>query len=151
MKFAKADWDSAAVLTPSNQTAARATGKGGDAFELRRNANDQHSTELIPFRRPTRLELLNAAYYDLSGAKYGRFTVLGVAVGVGGKTKQNWVVKCVCGCFETRKAKAIKRYLAAPQNYETVPCCDWCKKTAKLRAGQGKIRLKPHPSGGGVQ
>ena len=58
-------------------------------------------------------------FVDLSGRKVGRLTVLGLHAKLPGA----WVVRCSCGDFETRKAKAISN----PENFG-----DRCSKCRQL-------------------
>jgi hypothetical protein len=63
---------------------------------------------------------------ELVGVKYGRLTVLGLhdrpTTG-----PANWVVRCVCGNYETRKAKTIrKRDMASAE-------CEHCEHRRRLQ------------------
>jgi len=60
---------------------------------------------------------------NLEGAKFGRFTVIGLH-----KTIRNrWVVRCDCGDYEIRTAKAIRN----PENYGDR--CVICRHDAFIR------------------
>lgn len=56
---------------------------------------------------------------DLTGRRQGRFVVMGMAR----DRKARWVVRCDCGCFEIRTAKALRN----PNNAD-----DKCVKCRKL-------------------
>lgn len=61
---------------------------------------------------------------DLTGIKIGRLTVIGLNdTGVKGR----WVVRCTCGLYGLRKARAIKN----PHNFGDR--CDQCRKVAQMR------------------
>lgn len=60
---------------------------------------------------------------DLSAHKVGRLTVIGFAQRkAGGKTGGRWAVRCACGDYEIRSAKAIKN----PNNQDDM--CHICRK-----------------------
>lgn len=60
---------------------------------------------------------------DLTGTTFGKFRVIGLYA----KEKGHWVVRCVCGNYETRKAKSIKN----PNN--NVDRCQKCRHLAYLQ------------------
>lgn len=60
---------------------------------------------------------------DLTGRRVGRLTV----VGPSSKRPARWVVRCDCGVFSIRKARAIRN----PEN--TSDCCGTCGYLAALR------------------
>ena len=60
---------------------------------------------------------------NFAGVKFGRFTVIGLS-----RTfKARWVVRCSCGRFEVRRAKAIKN----PRN--SGDACDHCRHLEYLK------------------
>ena len=63
---------------------------------------------------------------DLTGKTFGRFTVLGVLAGV----ENQWVVRCACGDYEIRRAKAINN----PKNNRD--CCENCRHLLHLKRQQ---------------
>ena len=84
----------------------------------------------IKFRQPIRQETQNPGFHDLSGFKFGLFTVLGVhdrGHEKAPKTGTNWVVRCICGRFSLRKAKAIKN------TNNNTDCCEICRHNSFLR------------------
>lgn len=103
---------------PVNKTAALVVSKG---FE--------YQPEKIICRRdqdcpiPTRDISKNINIENLAGLKFGRFTVIGLARDV----PKRWVVRCSCGTYSIRTAKAIK----SEGNYGDR--CDKCKHIAYLR------------------
>lgn len=61
-------------------------------------------------------------FVDLTGVKFGRFTVLGRHT-----ASKHWVVRCSCGVHSLRKGKAVKN----PSN--SVDRCDECRHLVFLR------------------
>ena len=70
---------------------------------------------------------------DLTGLKVGKLTVLGVAdfPDRREKTPAAWVVRCVCGYYETRRAKTLRK----PGYAERAECSE-CHYVAELKAGR---------------
>lgn len=60
---------------------------------------------------------------DLTGRKFGRFTVIGLARDF----KKQWVVRCDCGRYSTRHSKAVKN----PANEQDR--CEHCRHLAYLK------------------
>lgn len=68
--------------------------------------------------RPPTVPYLGPRHTDLTGIRFGHFTVIGVyqrqKERAGGKRRNaktkgaSWLVRCACGAYETRKAKSIK-------------------------------------------
>jgi hypothetical protein len=77
---------------------------------------------------------------DLSARKFGRLTVIGFAQHkAGGNTGGRWAVRCACGDYEIRSAKAIKN----PNNADDK--CHICRKadlTARFRANLASGKRK---------
>ena len=87
---------------PINKTAAMVFAKGV-SFEssLKDLVNDQSNPFLLKDTRS--YKKISPSFVDLTGVKFGRFTVLGMADGM----KKRWVVRCSCGWYSTRCKKAI--------------------------------------------
>ncbi|MGR9476989.1 hypothetical protein [Rhizobium leguminosarum] len=133
-RLARVDMDAVAPLYPSDKVAGRVAGRG-EHFEWSSNqATKIHSTDPLAVRRPTETELSRPDYTDLTGAKIGRLTVMGVAAEIIGNG-QKWVVRCVCGSYETRKARYIKACVAGNNPGSSEPMCDACGYTRKLQLG----------------
>jgi hypothetical protein len=66
-------------------------------------------------------------FVDFTGRTIGRLTVIGVLdQPADSRGVIAWVVRCVCGIYETRKSKALKR--------GTADCmCQFCNHTQRLR------------------
>ncbi len=88
---------------PINKTAAIVTG-AGEHYTPNKKIQTGDSDFPIKSRNPNSSEKASDNFTDLTGVKYGRFTVIGISAEHHGK----WVVRCVCGVYTTRKTKAIK-------------------------------------------
>lgn len=125
-----------APLDPANRTAALVVGAGVRHVMFGRYPNLHWETcpPLIP--RKEWCPFME----DLSGRKVGRLTVIGFAQRkAGGKTSGRWAVRCTCGDFEIRSAKAIKN----PNNQNDM--CHICRKaqlTANFRNAFTAGRIK---------
>jgi len=111
-----------ADMTPVDITAARVL-SGGEHY-VSRSGFKGWRAEICPPLRPLLPTDLN-----LVGLKFGRFTVMGLPrekVMLSRKTSA-WVVRCACGRFEHRSAKAIRN----PANFGDR--CFECRKTAERR------------------
>lgn len=80
-----------------------------------------------------------ATFEDLTDRKVGRFTVVGWLGKPGNRTnthnrKSAWLVRCVCGNYETRSAKAIKA--ANP-----LAACEHCLYLRRVKEGRGNSPL----------
>lgn len=133
-RLARIDFDAVAPLMPFDKTAAQVASKGVHFEWTPADQRKLHSSEPIRSRAPNAEELLKPSFIDLTGKKAGRFTVTGIAADIKTTNGQNWVVRCVCGSFETRKARTIKSYLAGT-NEDTNPMCESCRYTQRLQQG----------------
>lgn len=83
------------------------------------------------------------AFADLTGRKVGRLTVAGFLGKPNRKVKARWLVRCLCGDYEARSARAITN----PANGDD--CCEKCAYFARVKRGRGKGALpgdRPAPS-----
>lgn len=134
-KFARVDFDAVAPLMPFDTTAGRVAARG-ESFEWQPTNNHIHSADPIAHRQPIREELANPEFINLTGTRTGRLTVLGVAAEMPSNGNgQRWVVRCVCGAYETRKAKSIKKFLAGEWEADHEPMCGWCCNNRRLQRG----------------
>lgn len=62
-----------------------------------------HSSTPLPVRRIINQIKMSRGFCDLTGRRQGRLTVMGLSSNVNGK----WVVRCQCGAYEVRSAKAL--------------------------------------------
>jgi len=77
----------------------------------------------IPTRKAKKVELNTDGFVDLTGRRFGRFTVIGIAKDI----KARWVVRCSCGIYSTRSAKAIKN------KNNDIDSCEHCRHLAFLK------------------
>lgn len=105
--------DKILTLVPVNRTAGMVT-SSGQHYECSAK-NNEYETD-IPI--PTRL----VPQDDLTGRRFGRFTVIGLSL-----KRSRWVVRCDCGVYTLRKAKAIKNM------NNDFDCCKECKHLLYLK------------------
>lgn len=119
---------------PANKTAALVTSRSRVEFDGTAHIDPTrlHSETPLPLRMP-------AAGFrpedNLTGRKMGRLTAIGLldraALGLNRKTRckrgASWVVRCVCGKYETR----TKRAFGNPKNKEDR--CEACWKVARMQ------------------
>lgn len=128
------NWDALLASAPQNRQAAFfANGKGG-AFVPRKqiiHERDVHTRNPIPTRP------FGGGSKDLTGLKIGRLTVIGLAVQRPKSKKQKgcWVVRCLCGAFEIRKAKYLQN--ADPTRAE----CKECDHLHQMQLGQTGVEF----------
>jgi hypothetical protein len=116
---------------------ARRVMRSGIHYERERHESEKHWKE----PRPTYKfipQLGNPQSVDLTGRKFGRFTVVGylgskegASAGAGKNRKGSWLVRCVCGSYEPRTARAIR----SPENNSD--CCLDCRKLEQLKGLRG--------------
>jgi hypothetical protein len=132
-RLARVDMDAVAPLTPHDKTAAMVGGKG-EHYEF--VSKTPHSDTPLPIRKPDVDQLRQPGFVDLSGVSIGRLRVIGIAE-LRTCNGQNWVVRCVCGNYETRKTKYIKKCRSGDNPGEFEPMCSWCLNTRRLQMGKG--------------
>lgn len=138
--FARVDFDTVAPLIPFDKTAGHVAARG-ERFEWAPSPGNSHSADPITYRAPNREERIMPQFIDLTGKRTGRLTVLGVAAEIPSNGNgQRWVVRCVCGAYETRKAKSIKKFMAGEWTGDRPPMCGWCENTNRLRDGRHSKR-----------
>lgn len=121
-----------APLYPVDSTAARVTGRG-EHWKSRKKASpseirNENVLRTMPFPAGAKPE------HNITGLKVGRLTVLGLAVEQprqGSSTGASWVVRCACGAYEHRKAKALK----SPA-YARRAMCSQCDNLEEIKAGR---------------
>lgn len=99
---------------PVNRLAARVVG-AADSYEFKMSDGAVNSFLPLPTRPVSRAEACQPCFTDLTGTKLGRLTVVGISAEV----LARWVVRCTCGTYGLRTARAIKA--AAPD-----ACCHQC-------------------------
>ena len=103
-------------MKPINKTAAIAI-SGGHHFKSRKKIQTADRDYPIKIRAFTRSEN-QSGRIDLTGIKFGRFTVIGVSA----ETPKVWVVRCSCGIYTERRQKSILN----PNNSKD--CCEYCRE-----------------------
>lgn len=115
-------FDRIAASSPQNATAARVTSRGEIYDPVVQYSNHWHS-DAPPKMRPIP-DRSFATCSDMLGRRQGRLTVIGLAAEYNPSKPARWVVRCDCGDYETRNARAIRNEL----NSE-----DRCQKCHHLR------------------
>jgi hypothetical protein len=110
-----------------DRVAAKVT-KPGEHFEPnKRVLTNDSDTPIAVQQVPSHIK-------DLTGTRFGRFTVIGFA------TKGGWVVRCACGKYSTRRQKAIIN----PENAQDR--CEHCRHLAFLKWEDYRRRTGLNPS-----
>ena len=108
---------------PVNKAAALAAGGKGETFETTWKFSQEHFKAPPPYRAAS-------TGVELAGLKCGRLTVVGLFVEpVPRKKAARWVVRCQCGDYELRTARALRN----PENAHDR--CQLCHRTERLRSG----------------
>lgn len=89
-------------------------------FEETKSLNPFAIESLVPL--PTRLLPAGFLNENLAGQRQGAFLILGLSA----RHRSRWVVRCDCGIYALRSAKALKN----PQN--SLDCCTACRKNREL-------------------
>lgn len=111
--------------TPLNVTAGKVMSIGIHYTpDLSKSSHELHENQ--PPIRPIPEHSLHSCQ-DLPGKKVGRFTVIGLAEEFNPKKNARWVVRCSCGRYEFRKAKALRN----PSNIDD--CCSECKNLKMIQ------------------
>lgn len=111
--------------------ARRVTSRGVDFVPHLRTDKTLWRSDIRPkVRQPLRGQL------DLTGQRFGRLVVIGLSA----RAKKNnnapagWVVRCDCGWFEERTAKALRRGCDREELNNNVACSE-CGYVAQMIAG----------------
>ncbi len=95
---------------PQSATAARVVSRG-EHYEPAINYGDHRHSD-TPIATFALNEITNPQHLararQIIGVKFGRFTVIGYAREQNPNKNARWVVRCSCGNYEIRKAKAIR-------------------------------------------
>lgn len=127
MRSPKDSFERIITSVPQNATAARVMGRGTHYEPVVEMSSHEHWDLPPPMK---------AFSSDLVGRKFGRLTVLGLSVDQNPKKNARWVVRCVCGHYEIRKAKAIRN----PAN--TDDCCQNCAHLRKVKSRYARLGSK---------
>jgi hypothetical protein len=102
----KKEYDFVFTCKPINKTASIVLGKG-EYYEPQILMGQYHSDKPLPTKYFT-----GKPQDDLTGKKIGRLTAIGFLGKKGSDNNKKdgiWLVKCDCGCYETRKSKSLKK------------------------------------------
>ena len=108
---------------PINMEAVRVVMFAGEHFEPNKKVLTNDSENPIAITSITKSMRRNQTFCDLTGTRFGRFSIIGLAK----EFKGSWVVRCVCGRYSTRKKKAIMN----PENGQDR--CEHCRHLAFLK------------------
>jgi hypothetical protein len=125
--------------SPVNATAARVTSRSNETWEpnYRPPATKMHWKEPPATKSPSRETVAAVTWDNLTGRKFGRFTVVGWLGRLNAKQKGMWLVRCTCGDYEARTSRAIKQ----PGN--TYDRCHDCVYLERVKRGRGNCPV-PH-------
>lgn len=106
---------------PVDKTAAMVTQKG-TSFVPKIKPHSITVTDIRP-------QIWNGTHldgFDLTGKRFGRFTVIGLSA----EKRSRWVCRCDCGNYEMRRAKSVQN----PAN--DFDRCIICRKTLYITTGK---------------
>lgn len=119
-------FDKLLTSRPVDGAAARVIG-GGVHYEPQKEIVQRHWTAPPNLAPITPLMRENPQFEDLAGRKVGRFTVIGYLGKLSKSKAALWLVRCACGDYESRNAKAIRN----PENRGDR--CDKCRHLSHLK------------------
>jgi len=129
--------------TPVNKTAALITSQSKQTFDDTKHLDPRmiHSDTPLPVKEYPK----NNPHPDLTGRRCGWLTVVGLLDREkvysfprrASKRGAPWVVRCVCGAYETRRRKALMN----PKN--RVDRCHVCQKIATMKRHMDYLVGKP--------
>lgn len=114
-------WDKIGAMTPTRDAAVATS--GGDPDVEKRAGRLRWKAP--PLQRP-----VPKGMQDLRGRKFGEMTIIGLLAAdeADGKNRLPvWVARCVCGDYEARRHKKLRR-----GGHDT-DCCEDCTRTRAMR------------------
>ena len=103
----RAKWDAVLGSVPVDSVARRVT-TPSPVQPPRDHLSGAESELPIAMRDASEAEVRSSGWLDLTGAKFGHMTVLGIAAGKSNpKRGRRWVVRCACGIYAIRYARSI--------------------------------------------
>lgn len=114
-------------FTPVNKTAAKVIKESSIDDQFHTKKADGASKDFY-WETPRPHVNLTRNETNLTGTKFGRFTVVGKLV------NKKWQVRCSCGNYSARKSKSIKN----PNNNND--CCEVCRELLYLRRNEAHRR-----------
>lgn len=137
------DFDKIITSSPLTASAGRVTSRG-EHWE----PESQMPPGLKHWKSPPPMDAYSALgshtqAIDLTGKKFGRFTVLGLST-ERASDGARWICRCVCGDYEARSAKTIKAALAGLAPEETLSFqCYYCYAWKAVQRRYKKKGSKP--------
>lgn len=125
------DFDQLVSADPADRVAAFVTGPG-EHWEPERPKNWPATSYDAP---PRTIRWTGPAPDDLTGSRYGRLRVVGLIKATGHWS--NWLVRCQCGAYEDRSARAIKGRAG--------PTCWRCDRLVRMQRGSPLEPAPPQP------
>jgi hypothetical protein len=131
-------FDRIITSAPLNASASRVTARGEHWVP-----ETQMPPGLKHWKAPPSMEATPSPAFDLTGKKFGRFTVLGLST-ERASDGARWICRCVCGDFEARSAKTIKAALAGLAPEDTLSFqCYYCYAWKAVQRQYKKKGAKP--------
>ena len=129
-KQSRVDWDRVITSAPMNKDAALARDGRCTSWTPARKFNNLRSDVPLPTKKWN-----GHPEHDLTWQRFGDLTVIGPASDKSSPTR--WVVRCVCGCYEHRKASGLRKNAADGRLFCAE--CDYLKELRKGNVPQVKI------------
>ena len=128
-------FDKLLTSRPVNSAAARVLGSGVH-YEPQKTIIQRHWTAPPQVKPLTAEQRANVQFEDLTGASFGRFKVIGYLgkMGEGKGSPPLWLVRCVCGDYESRTKKSIRN----PENRGDR--CEKCRALSHLKRHEAYLR-----------
>lgn len=119
----KDHWDKIGASVPVNSQAAKSIGRGFEYTSPKKVLTQEWDSP------PTMFSRIPKGEFDLTGHKFGRFTVIGKLMWEKRSVdKALWVCRCACGKYAARTSKAARN----PANAE-IDRCEQCRHVAYLK------------------
>lgn len=126
-------YDRVASSAPVNADAARIYGARGERETLR-----PLPETVRHFDAPPKILPVPASAPNRTGKKYGALTVIGYLGPNSRNRGSEWLVRCLCGQYEVRRAKAVDK--ASPHD-----CCARCNQVrTAARSSQRQAYFDRH-------
>jgi hypothetical protein len=132
-----------AIITsaPSNSTAAKVMARGVSYAPPVKHLTQAHSENCPPLKPVASMRATAPAVVaELVGREFGRLRVLGVLddPNRSQKSPAAWVVRCLCGRFETRSRRALLQ-----GNCNGEDRCSACWSLAKIKRAYTELGPRP--------
>jgi hypothetical protein len=141
------DFDRLVGRAPANVTAAQVVGRGEHWTPANPMPPDLLHWDAPPPMKPFVGNPVFPDDVDMTGKKFGRFTVVGFLADSGGRNRGGrWVVRCACGDYEAKSAKAIRQMMSmtnqsTPGFHAGFARNGWRRKTDTRERGRGRCLI----------